>query len=42
MLKLNEGSRILTTASSTAYVRIAEGCDNLCTYCIIPKIRGKL
>lgn len=27
--------------SSTAYVRISEGCDNLCTYCIIPKLRGK-
>lgn len=40
-VKINEGSRILTTAISTAYVRIAEGCDNLCTYCIIPKIRGK-
>lgn len=27
--------------SPTAYVRISEGCDNLCTYCIIPKLRGK-
>ena len=27
--------------SATAYVRISEGCDNLCTYCIIPKLRGK-
>lgn len=27
--------------STTAYVRISEGCDNLCTYCIIPKLRGK-
>ncbi|MDY0234481.1 MAG: 30S ribosomal protein S12 methylthiotransferase RimO [Gudongella sp.] len=27
--------------SKTAYVRISEGCDNLCTYCIIPKLRGK-
>lgn len=27
--------------SSTAYVRISEGCDNFCTYCIIPKLRGK-
>ncbi|MBC8588773.1 30S ribosomal protein S12 methylthiotransferase RimO [Paratissierella segnis] len=27
--------------SSSAYVRISEGCDNHCTYCIIPKIRGK-
>lgn len=38
---INEGNRILTTASFTAYLRIAEGCDNFCTYCIIPKIRGK-
>ncbi|NLK96265.1 MAG: 30S ribosomal protein S12 methylthiotransferase RimO [Clostridiales bacterium] len=38
---INEGERILTTASHTAYIRIAEGCDNFCTYCIIPKIRGK-
>ncbi|APM38808.1 30S ribosomal protein S12 methylthiotransferase RimO [Clostridium kluyveri] len=38
---INEGKRILTTKSHTAYLRIAEGCDNYCTYCIIPKIRGK-
>ncbi|WP_368487632.1 30S ribosomal protein S12 methylthiotransferase RimO [Clostridium sp. BJN0013] len=38
---INEGKRILTTKSHTAYLRIAEGCDNCCTYCIIPKIRGK-
>ena len=38
---INEGKRILTTASQTAYLRIAEGCNNFCTYCIIPKIRGK-
>lgn len=36
-----QGERILTTGSSTAYIRIGEGCDNLCTYCIIPKIRGR-
>lgn len=40
-LNINEGDRIITTTSHTAYVRIAEGCDNCCTYCIIPKIRGK-
>lgn len=40
-LNINEGKRILTTKSHTAYLRIAEGCDNYCTYCIIPKIRGK-
>ena len=38
---INEGKRILTTSTHTAYLRIAEGCDNHCTYCIIPKIRGK-
>lgn len=38
---INEGRRILTTESATAYLRIAEGCDNFCTYCIIPKIRGR-
>ena len=38
---INEGERLLTTDKHTAYVRIAEGCDNYCTYCIIPKIRGK-
>lgn len=38
---INEGSRVLTTNKHTAYIRIAEGCDNFCTYCIIPKIRGK-
>src|SRR5690606_38221826 len=27
--------------NTTAYVRISEGCDNHCTYCIIPKLRGK-
>ena len=40
-ININEGERILTTASHTAYIRIAEGCNNFCTYCIIPKIRGK-
>lgn len=35
------GDRILTTGSHTAYVKISEGCDNLCTYCAIPLIRGK-
>jgi len=38
---INEGERVITTDKSTAYLRIAEGCDNFCTYCIIPKIRGK-
>lgn len=36
-----EGERLLTTPQYTAYVKIAEGCDNCCTYCAIPKIRGR-
>ena len=32
--------RILTTDSHTAYLKIADGCDNNCTYCAIPMIRG--
>ena len=34
------GERVLTTAPYTAYVRIADGCDNRCAYCAIPLIRG--
>ena len=33
--------RLLTTGGWYAYLKIAEGCDKHCTYCIIPKIRGK-
>ncbi len=33
--------RIRSTAPYTAYLKIADGCDNHCTYCIIPKLRGK-
>jgi len=35
------GDRILTTPEYTAYLKIAEGCDNRCAYCAIPAIRGK-
>ena len=35
------GERILTTEEHTAYLKIAEGCDNRCSYCAIPAIRGK-
>ncbi len=35
------GDRILTTPEYTAYLKIAEGCDNRCSYCAIPYIRGK-
>ena len=33
--------RILTTARHTAYIKINEGCDHPCTFCIIPQLRGK-
>ena len=36
------GERIITTEEHTAYLKIAEGCDNKCTYCAIPMIRGRL
>lgn len=36
-----EGDRLLTTSNYTAYLKVAEGCDNCCTYCAIPKIRGR-
>ena len=32
--------RLLTTGGSYAYLKIAEGCDKCCTYCIIPSLRG--
>ena len=35
------GARILSTPSWYAYLRIAEGCDNRCAYCIIPALRGR-
>ncbi len=35
------GDRILTTPEYTAYLKIAEGCDNRCAYCAIPSIRGR-
>ena len=35
------GDRIVTTEPHTAYLKIAEGCDNRCAYCAIPSIRGK-
>ena len=34
------GDRVLTTPDYAAYLKIAEGCDNRCTYCAIPNIRG--
>ena len=38
---MNFLDRVITTGENYAYVRIAEGCSNFCTYCAIPKIRGK-
>ena len=36
-----EGKRVITTGGYYDYLKIAEGCDKRCTYCIIPKLRGK-
>ncbi len=38
---VDEFGRVLTTPGHYAYLRIAEGCDNWCAFCIIPKLRGK-
>lgn len=38
--KLDFLDRVITTGENYAYLRIAEGCSNFCTYCAIPKIRG--
>jgi ribosomal protein S12 methylthiotransferase len=37
----DETPRFLATPKSTAYIKIAEGCDHPCTFCIIPQLRGK-
>lgn len=39
-LPLPETKRLVTTGGHFAYLKIAEGCDKHCTYCIIPRIRG--
>ena len=39
-LPMPETKRLVTTGGHFAYLKIAEGCDKHCTYCIIPKIRG--
>lgn len=36
-----ETSRVLTTPQHYAFLKIAEGCDNHCSYCVIPSLRGK-
>ena len=38
---IDETDRILTTPEHFAYLKIAEGCDNNCSYCIIPQLRGR-
>ncbi len=40
-LLCEDAPRVRTTPEYTAYLKIAEGCDNRCTYCVIPSIRGK-
>lgn len=39
-IDINKLPRVISTIGATAYLKIAEGCDNRCTYCIIPKLRG--
>ena len=39
-LKADEPARVLTTGGFFAYLKIAEGCDRHCTYCVIPSLRG--
>jgi len=39
-LPLPETKRMLSTGTYVSYLKIAEGCDKHCTYCIIPKVRG--
>ena len=38
----HETPRILSSGPASAYIKIAEGCSNFCSYCVIPKIRGNL
>ena len=38
---VEEWDRVLTTPAYMAYLRIAEGCDNHCAYCVIPSLRGR-
>jgi len=38
---VEETARVLTTGPGWAYLKIAEGCDNRCAYCVIPTLRGK-
>jgi ribosomal protein S12 methylthiotransferase len=38
---IHELPRVISTIAASTYLKIAEGCDNRCTYCIIPSLRGK-
>ena len=38
---VSETGRIISTSNAWAYLKIAEGCDNRCAYCVIPDIRGR-
>ncbi len=38
---IGESKRLITTPKSYAYLKIAEGCNRLCSFCAIPKIRGR-
>ena len=38
---VEDGARIVTTPPYTAFLKIAEGCDNRCAYCVIPSLRGR-
>ena len=38
---IDEVGRVLSTPEHHAYIKIAEGCDNRCSYCVIPSLRGK-
>lgn len=40
-IDLDKLDRYISTQNHTAYIKIAEGCDNRCTYCIIPSLRGR-
>ena len=40
-LPKNNGKRIMTTGGHFEYLKIAEGCDKHCTYCVIPSLRGR-
>ena len=39
--ELNYNNRVISTGNNYAYLRVADGCDNFCTFCAIPYIRGR-